>query len=52
MDPDDILDRRRLIRRLIFWRVFAALAVMALMAVGIGKFVNRGDSRIGTWPQR
>ena len=46
MDPDAILDRRRLKRRLIFWRVFAALAVMALMAVGIGKFVTRGDSHI------
>ncbi len=46
MDLDAILDRRRLKRRLIFWRVFAALAVMALLAVGIGKFVTRSDRHI------
>ena len=46
MDPDAILDRRRLKRRLVFWRVFAALAVMALIAIGIGKFISRGDIHI------
>ncbi|MDA1098952.1 MAG: signal peptide peptidase SppA [Proteobacteria bacterium] len=46
MDADAILDRRRLKRRLIFWRVAAALAVMALIAVGIGNYHVRGKSHV------
>ena len=41
MDADAILDRRRLKRRLIFWR-----AVMALIAVGIGNYHVRGKSHV------
>ncbi len=47
MDADAILDRRRLKRRLVFWRVFAALTVMALIAVGIGEYRARsGGERV------
>ena len=46
MDTDAILDRRRLKRRLLFWRVFAAVAVMALIALGAGKYTATGDSHI------
>ena len=46
MDADAILDRRRLKRRLMFWRLAAALAVMALIAVGIGTYYDRGESHI------
>ena len=40
MDADAILDRRRLKRRLVFWRIAAGLAVMALIAVGVGKYYS------------
>ena len=43
MDPDTILDRRRLKRRLVFWRVVSAAAVALLIAVSIGKFVGLGE---------
>ncbi|NQV59010.1 MAG: signal peptide peptidase SppA [Alphaproteobacteria bacterium] len=46
MDADAILDRRRLKRRLVFWRVVAALAVMALIAVGVGKYYTRGELHV------
>ena len=46
MDADAILDRRRLKRRLVLWRLLAAVAVMALTAVGIGKFAPRGDNHV------
>ena len=46
MDADAILDRRRLKRRLVFWRAAAALAVMALIAVGIGKYYPRGERHV------
>ncbi|MBL6952625.1 MAG: signal peptide peptidase SppA [Alphaproteobacteria bacterium] len=46
MDADAILDRRRLKRRLVFWRVVAALAVMVLIAVGIGKYYTRGEFHV------
>jgi protease-4 len=41
MELDEILDRRRLKRRLTFWRVAAVLVTAALIAVAIGKFVPR-----------
>lgn len=46
MDADAILDRRRLKRRLVFWRLFAALAVMALIAIGIGEYHGREQSHV------
>ncbi len=46
MDADAILDRRRLKRRLILWRLLAAFAVMALIAVGVGKFAILGDRHV------
>lgn len=46
MDADAILDRRRLKRRLVFWRLTAALAVMALIAVGVGKYYSRDRTHV------
>ena len=46
MDADAILDRRRLKHRLILWRLLAAFAVMALIAVGVGKFAIPGDRHV------
>jgi len=46
MDPDTILDRRRLKRRLVFWRVFSAATVAALIAVSIGKFVGLSENYV------
>ncbi len=37
-ETDMIIDRRRLKRRLIFWRVVGVLAVVAALAVGFGRF--------------
>ncbi|MDP6343934.1 MAG: signal peptide peptidase SppA [Alphaproteobacteria bacterium] len=46
MDADAILDRRRLKRRLTFWRIAAALAVAALVALGIGKYTGRDKDHV------
>lgn len=46
MDADAILDRRRLKRRLVFWRITAALAVMALIAVSFGKYYAHDENHI------
>ena len=46
MDPDSILDRRRLKRQLIFWRIFSAAAVAALIAISIGKFLAYGENYV------
>lgn len=46
MDADAILDRRRLKQRLVFWRAVAALAVMALIAMGVGEYATQGDRHI------
>ena len=46
MAADAILDRRRLKRRLMFWRLTAALAVMMLIAVGVAQYYDRGESHI------
>ncbi|MBT7664066.1 MAG: signal peptide peptidase SppA [Rhodospirillaceae bacterium] len=46
MDADAILDRRRLKRRLVIWRSIAALAVMALIAVGVGKYISYGETHV------
>lgn len=37
-DADTLVDRRRLKRRLIFWRVVAVIAVVAGVIVGFGRF--------------
>ena len=41
-DPSSIIDRRRLKRRLNFWRVFAVLAVVAAIAAGFSRFDDDG----------
>ncbi len=46
MDADAILDRRRLKRRLTFWRLATAVAVMALIAVGVGKYYHRDKEHV------
>lgn len=38
LDAAQIVDRRRLKRRLNFWRIVAIIAVVAVIAVGFGKF--------------
>ncbi|MGY8991227.1 MAG: signal peptide peptidase SppA [Rhodospirillales bacterium] len=40
LDTDQIIDRRRLKRRLTFWRIAAVVAVIAVIVVAVG----RGDS--------
>ncbi|MFG1297022.1 signal peptide peptidase SppA [Xanthobacter variabilis] len=44
LDADQIVDRRRLRRKVTFWRVVGVLAVVALLAVGIGMVAGRGLS--------
>jgi protease-4 len=46
MDADAILDRRRLKRRLVFWRIATGLAVMALIAVGVGKYYSHDQNHV------
>lgn len=41
-DPDSIIDRRRLKRRLNFWRVLGVLAVIAALAAAVGRFGDDG----------
>jgi protease-4 len=43
MDLDTLLDRRRLKRRLTFWRISAIVAGAALVIVGVGKFNSFSD---------
>lgn len=38
LDIDHLMDRRRLKRRLVFWRVTAVVAVIAVVVVAIGQF--------------
>ena len=42
LDTDRIVDRRRLKRRLGFWRIVAVAALIALVAVGVGRFGGIG----------
>ena len=42
MDLDTLLDRRRLKRRLTFWRVSAIIAIAALVIFSVGKFGKFG----------
>ena len=44
LDPDRMLDRRRLKRGITVWRVLAILAVAALIIVAIGRFVGGGPA--------
>ena len=43
LDADQIVDRRRLRRKLSFWRV-AAFVLLALIVIGIVAFFSRGDA--------
>ena len=38
LDPDVLLDRRRLKRRLAVWRIVAIVALVAVALVGVGRF--------------
>ncbi len=38
VDPDILLDRRRLKRRLALWRVVAIVALVAVVLVGYARF--------------
>jgi len=40
LETDSLIDRRRLKRRLGFWRVIAVLALIALIAVGAGRYAG------------
>jgi len=44
LDPDRMLDRRRLKRGITVWRVLAILAVVALIIVAIGRFAGDGPA--------
>jgi protease IV len=43
-DADTIIDRRRLKRRLNFWRIFAVVAVVAGLIAAVGRFSGGGFS--------
>lgn len=46
-ETDMIIDRRRLKRRLIFWRIVGVLALVAAVAVGFGRFdLSRSEAYI------
>ncbi|WP_169566570.1 signal peptide peptidase SppA [Sneathiella limimaris] len=40
IDTDAILDRRRLKRRLFFWRAFAVVAILTAIGVGVARFAG------------
>ncbi|MEE8172431.1 MAG: signal peptide peptidase SppA [Alphaproteobacteria bacterium] len=44
LDPDRLLDRRRLKRGVAVWRALAIVAVIALIVVGIGRFALDGPA--------
>lgn len=44
LESDMIIDRRRLKRRLIFWRVVGVVAIVAAIVVGVGRFDLSRDS--------
>lgn len=43
LNPDDIVDRRRIKRRLVTWRTLAIVLATALLAVLVGRWSERGD---------
>lgn len=43
LDADAMLDRRRLKRRLAFWRTLAIVVAVALVAVAVGRFAGLGE---------
>ncbi len=42
-DADALIDRRRLKRRLSFWRILAVVAIVALIVVAVGRVRGYGD---------
>jgi len=42
LDPAAVIDRRRLKRRLIFWRIFGVIAAVAAVIAGMGRFGETG----------
>ena len=46
MDADAIIERRRLKRRVTFWRVAAAVAVVALVASLAGRYISSGKDYV------
>ena len=49
-ETDMIIDRRRLKRRLTFWRIVGVLAVIAALITAFGRFDLGGDEeRIATF---
>ena len=51
MTADQIVDRRRLRRKVTFWRVIGVLAVIIVIGVGIAAFAGRDGVPILTEPQ-
>jgi protease IV len=51
MTADQIVDRRRLRRKVTFWRVVGVLAVIVVIGVGIAAFADRGGVPLLTEPQ-
>ena len=51
MTADQIVDRRRLRRKVTFWRVIGVLAVIIVIGVGIAAFTGRDGVPILTEPQ-
>ena len=51
MTADQIVDRRRLRRKVTFWRVVSVLAVIIVIGVGIAAFAGRDGVPILTEPQ-
>ena len=43
LDADGLLDRRRLKRRIAFWRTLAIIASVAVVAVAVDRFSGIGD---------
>jgi protease-4 len=42
LSADEVIDRRRLKRRLTLWRVIAVVAIVAIVVVAVGRFKNSG----------
>jgi protease-4 len=42
LSADEVIDRRRLKRRLTLWRVIAVVAIVAIVVVAVGRFKDSG----------